>query len=128
MTEVICNSGLETIAKAVNGVAGMTAYTYMALGTSTTAPTASDTGLGAETSATGLERALATTSYEASNKAKWDHTWLNSSGGTVGINEWGIHNQATATSGDILAHGVFASTKNVEDGESIQITVTITFS
>jgi len=36
MTEVICNSGLETIAKAVNGVAGMTAYTYMALGTSTT--------------------------------------------------------------------------------------------
>ena len=128
MTEVLCNSAKEQIARGLNDQTTLIPYTWMALGTGSTAPAATDTALETETSATGLARAAATSSYEASYKSKWVHSFTTTSGGTIGINEWGIHNKAAAEANDILLHGVFASTKNIENNETLQLTITATLS
>ena len=128
MTEVACNCAKEQVARGLNNQTTLIPYTWMALGTGSTPPLATDTALETETSATGLARAAATCSYEASYKSKWVHSFTNTSGGTVGINEWGIHNKAAAEANDVLLHGVFASTKNIENNETLQLTITATLS
>lgn len=128
MTEEACNCALEQVAKGLNNETALIPYTWMALGTGSTPPAGTDTALETETSATGLARAAATCSYEASYKSKWVHSFTNTSGGTVGIREWGIHNKAAAEANDILLHGVFAADKNIEDNETLQLTITATLS
>lgn len=128
MTELTCNCAKEQVARGLNNQTALIPYTWMALGTGSTAPNATDTALETETSATGLARAAATCSYEASYKSKWVHSFTNTSGGTVGVREWGIHNKAAAEANDILLHGVFASDKNIENNETLQLTITATLS
>ena len=128
MTEVTCNCAKEQVARGLNNQTTLIPYTRMALGTGSTAPNAADTALETETSATGLARAAATCSYEASYQSKWVHSFTNTSGGTVGVREWGIHNKAAAEANDILLHGVFTSDKNIENNETLQLTITATLS
>ena len=128
MAEVVCNQGLIQVASGLNGAVALIPYTWMALGTGATAPDAADTALETETAATGLARAAATCSYEASYKAKWIKAFTNTSSGTVAVREWGIHNKAAAEANDMLIHGVFAAAKNIEDLETIQLTITATLS
>lgn len=128
MSDVVCNCGLEQLARGTNDQTTLIPYKWLALGTSATAANATDTALGAETSAAGLARAAATCSYEATHKSKWVHSFTNTSGGTVGVNECGIHNKATAEASDILIHSVFGSTKNIDNNETLQITATLTHS
>ena len=128
MTELTCNCAKEQAARGLNNQTTLIPYTWMALGTGSTPPVNTDTALETETSATGLARAAATCSYEASYKSKWVHSFTNTSGGTVGVREWGIHNKAAAEANDILLHGVFASDKNIENNETLQLTITATLS
>lgn len=125
MADVICNCGKEQIAKGTNNQTALIPYTWMALGTGSTAANATDTALETETSATGLARAAATCSYEADYKSKWVHTFTNTSGGTVAVYECGIHNKAAAEANDILLHSVFGAAKSIENNESLQITITV---
>ena len=128
MAEEVCNQGLIQLAKGINDDVTLVPYKWMALGTGSTAPDAADTALETETSTTGLARAAATCSYEASYKSKWVHSFTNTSGGAVGVREWGIHNKAAAEANDILIHGVYAADKNIENNETLQLTITATLS
>jgi hypothetical protein len=123
---LIVNAGLEYVSKLVNGVS-TNPFKYIALGTGTDIPESGDTGLTTETVATGLERALTTCEYVASYKAHIYHTFTNTSGGTVGLNEAGIFDTAV-TGGNMLAHRKFDIVKNVADDESILVEWTITIS
>ena len=122
---LIVDTGLEYMAKLLNGVS-TSPFEYIALGTDNTAAESGDTGLGAETSAAGLARAQGTGSYVSDYKAFLSHTFTNTSGGTVALEEAGLFDAAVA--GNMLAHRVFTSTKNIADDESILIEWTITVS
>jgi hypothetical protein len=128
----IVDKGLEGIARVINGVLGGTpAYTYfehMALGTDNTAETTSDTALGAEITTNGGARASSTVGYEASNKSTWVHTWTFT--GTLAIDECGVFDGATpgAANSNMLIRHVFAATKNVINGDQLQLTVKLTAS
>lgn len=102
---------------------------YIALGTSSTSVTTGQTTLGAETSATGLARALGTfsqiTTTTTNDTFKLTKTFTNTSGGTVVIEEIGIFN--ASSSGTMLSRAL-TGTKSVSNGESITATYTLVFS
>lgn len=58
------NTGLAAFIKRMGGDGSTAGFTYLALGTGTTAADATDTSLEAEITDSGLERASATVSYE----------------------------------------------------------------
>jgi hypothetical protein len=128
----IVDKGLEGIARVINGVLGSTpaytAFEYMALGTDNTAETTSDTELGSEITTNGGERASSTVGYEASNKSTWVHTWTFT--GTLAIDECGVFDGPTpdAANSNMLIRHVFAATKNVINGDQLQLTVKLTAS
>lgn len=80
------------------------------------------TTLETEITTNGGARAAATTAYEADYKAKWSKTFNFT--GALAINEYGVFNAASA--GTMLLRKKLATTKNVANGESLQITVTLT--
>ncbi|MBC2746257.1 MAG: hypothetical protein HF975_04475 [ANME-2 cluster archaeon] len=128
----IVDDGLEGVARVINGVLGGTpAYTYfehMALGSGSTAEANADTELDTEITTNGGARASATPGYEASNKSTWVHTY--SFTGALAINECGIFDGATpgAANSNMLLRHVFAATKNVINGDQLQLTVKLTAS
>lgn len=63
------NTGLAAFIKRLGGDVSTTAFTYLALGTGTTAANATDTALEAEIVDSGLARAAATVSYETTTTA-----------------------------------------------------------
>lgn len=128
----LTNKGLEGLARIVNAVFGgtpaYTAYDHMALGSDSTAENAADTELNTEITTNGGARAASTEAYEASYKSTWVHTWNFS--GALAIKECGVFDGATpgAANSNILMRHVFAATKNVINGDSLQLTMKLTFS
>jgi hypothetical protein len=122
----ICNCGKIGVAKRIADIDSAPAYTYMSVGGGTTTEAATQTGLTTEMSANGWDRVVATCTYEADYKTKWEGEFTNGIGFNVGLNELGIHNGSTPTAGDILLRHVFASTIPVEDGGTAVFAVTIT--
>lgn len=119
---IITNVGLEYIAKLINGVA-TNFFDYAAIGTGTTAETATDTALETEATTDGLARALATLSYETGYKAKFEKTWTYTGTG-VSITEWGIFDAAAA--GNMLARQVVsANPLSVNDTLTLTVRITI---
>jgi len=96
-------------------------FDYIALGTSGTAAAATQTTLGSEITTNGGERSAASGSRETTSVASDTAQLVNTFNftGTLAIQESGIFNDAN--SGDMLARQTF-TTKNVNNGDSLQVT------
>jgi hypothetical protein len=115
----IVNDGLERVARLINGN-NSTYFRAIAIGTGVTGVTNSDTELDTE-----LTRALATLTYEASYKSKFEYTFT--FGSNYAITEAGIFDSTTASGSIMLARTTFTA-KNVSATISLIVTATITVS
>jgi hypothetical protein len=114
-------AGLEYQARYTNQ-STVGAWKWIAIGTGSTAEDPTQTALVTELTGSGVARALATLSYEASYKSVWDYTFTNNTGGALGINEAGIFDQL-AVGGHMLMRHLFPSTKNIGIGETLEVTM-----
>ena len=116
----IVNAGKAALASRINGNGGEAAFTYLAVGTNSTAVSGSDTALGAETVGSGLSRAAATasrvTTSVTNDTARLSYTFTVS--GSVAITELGVFNNSSG--GTMLCRTVF-SALNVVSGDSLTI-------
>lgn len=121
LSNLVTTAGLAGVAARVNGSGSPAAYTYIALGTGTTAAASGDTALEAEITTVGGERASATVSLVTTDTtddtAQLQNTF--SFTGSLAITESGVLNAASA--GTLLARQVFSAI-NVASGDSLQVT------
>ena len=122
----MCNCGQLGVAKRINGVDAVPAYTFMSVGTGTTAEAATQTALITELTTGGFARVAATCSYQVDYTSKWVHEFTNSSGGDITINELGIHNGSTPTASDILLRHKFTSGIFVANTGKVEFSATVT--
>ena len=109
------------MASRVNGDGGEAAFTYIAVGTGTTAAAAGDTALQTETSTSGLARAAGTASRITTTKTN-DTAQVSkqfSVSGSVAVTEYGLLNAASV--GTLLARQVQAAI-NVVNGDTLTVT------
>lgn len=103
---LVTNVGKAAIAGLVGNTGAVTAFSYLALGTSNTAANVTDTTLGAEIVDSGLARALATVSRTTTSATNdtltLTYTWTAS--GTKTIQEIGVLN--ASSSGILLARKI----------------------
>lgn len=118
----IVNAGLTEVAKLIVGADSPVKFDYIALGSGTTAEANDQTALTTEITTNGGARAAAAASYEADYKGKLVKTF--SFTGTLSVNEVGVFNDASA--GDMLLRHKFSSTKAVENGDTLEVTVKVT--
>jgi hypothetical protein len=118
MTSMIMDVGLAEKAKLLNGIS-TTPFMWMALGTSGTAPVATQTALGAEITTNGGARKAATCGYETGYITVWSAVF--SFTGSLAIHELAILNALTG--GVMYLRHVWPAVKNVENGENILFTV-----
>lgn len=121
----ITNAGFAQIAL-LAGDASATPFTYLAVGTSSTAFAASQTALQAETVTNGLERAAATvsrvTTDVTNDTLQLAKTWTAT--GTVAVEEIGMFNASSA--GTMLGRAL-TTTKTVVNGETLAATYKVKF-
>ena len=117
------NDGLEYTVKILSGVSAAP-MKYMANGTGSTAESNTQTTLVSENTGGGMDRKVATCSYEADYKAKWIATWT-ASGGAEIVREIGIFDTATS-GGKMLMRHVYAADKTLADTEAITVTAVFT--
>lgn len=117
----IVNAGLALKAGLNNGSGSPTTPTYIAVGTGTTAVSASDTALVTETASSGLTRAAATVSLVTTSATNDTSQWLKSFSvtGTVAVTESGVFN--ASSTGTMLCRQTFSAV-NVVNGDTLQIT------
>lgn len=98
---LITNAGLAGVASRINGAGSEAAFTYLAVGTGTTAPSATDTALESEIVDSGLARTAATctrvTTTKTNDTAQLQTTFTVT--GSKNVTEIGILN---AASGGVL--------------------------
>lgn len=118
---LITSAGKAGGASRLNGSGGEAAFTYIALGTGTTAADVSDTTLETELATGGASRANSTASRTTTSVTNDTAQLVNtfSISATLAITESGILN--SASSGVLLARQVFSAI-NVVSGDSLQIT------
>jgi hypothetical protein len=121
---LVVNAGLAGVASRINGAGGEAAFTYIAIGTGTTAPAPTDTALQSEITTGGGARAAATTSRvttdtpndTAQNVVTFTFT------SSFAVTESGVFNAAgPPPAGTMLARQTFAAI-NVANGDSLQVT------
>lgn len=117
----IVNTGLERIAKLLNGVS-TTSFDVLAIGTGTTSVTNSDASLESE-----VTRAAATTTYEADYKAVFEKTFTFASGESYAITEAGAFDSLTV-SGSTMWNRTTFSAKNVDSNVDLIVKLTVTAS
>jgi len=109
------------------GNASAVPFLYMAVGTSSTAPSAGQTTLAAEITDTGLARALGTasqiTTTTTNDTFKLVYTWTAS--GTKVIEEVGVF---TASSAGVMLSRALTGTKTTQNGETLTATYTLALS
>lgn len=122
----ITNAGLAAMAGLVGNTGAITAFTYLALGTSSTAFSASQTALVAEIVDSGLARTAATitrsTTTQTNDTLQFDYTWTAS--GSKTVTEIGVFNASSL--GIMLARQLPASTA-VVSGQLFVVTYKIIF-
>lgn len=122
---LVVNAGLAQLAL-LAGDASATPFTYLAVGTSTTAVAASQTALQAEITDTGLARAAATvsrvTTTVTNDTLQLTYTWTAS--GSVTVEEIGVFN--ASSSGTMLSRALTGTTSLVS-GDQIQATYKVSF-
>lgn len=121
---LIIDAGLAGIASRYNGDGSEAAFTYIAVGDSDTAAAADQTTLVSEITGNGLARAAATASRETTTKTNDTAKLLKefTVTGTEAIKEVGIFNADTAGT---MGSRTVITTKNVDDGDTIEITYTL---
>lgn len=106
VNNIITNVGLAAVAGLTGNTGSITAFTYLAIGTSATAVAATDTTLGAEITDSGLTRSAATvsrvTTAQTNDTLQLTFTWTAS--GSKTVQEAGIFN--ASSSGIMLAHAL----------------------
>ena len=121
ISNTVVNSGLERIAKLLNGVSS-TNFSYIGIGEGTTAVTNSDTALETEVE---REQADSGGTYEADYKAIFEKTFTFSSGDSYAITEAGIFDQASASGSTMLDRFTF-SALNVGASTDLYVKITVT--
>ena len=120
---IITNAGKAAVAKLTGSGLGGTAFLAQAIGTSATAPAATDTTLTAEITTNGGARGASDTITQVTTTVTNDttqfvKTWTFIGGFTV--QETGILNNSSS-GGDLLAHALIGPT-TVVSGDSLQVT------
>jgi hypothetical protein len=115
----LVNSGLEKKAKLLNGVS-TTPIKWIAIGIGTAAEANDQTALDSEITTGGGARALATLSYEADYKAKWEHTFTFTS--TFDVIELGLFDQLSI-GGNMLMRHKFSVARHVESTDTLEIAI-----
>ncbi len=113
---LIVNVGKAEVAGLIGGVSGSTAFGYIAVGTGTTAESATDTALVNEVDRQASTNSLVTTSVTNDTlqmQATFNFT------ASYNITEYGIFNAATG--GDMLSRKTDTGTA-VNNGDSLQVT------
>jgi hypothetical protein len=127
LKNTITNAGLAAVAGLVGNTGSITAFTYLAVGTSSTAESAAHTALQAEITDSGLARASATvsrvTTTQTNDTLQLVYTWTAS--GSKTVEETGILN--AASTGTMLGRKLTGS-KAVASGETLQVTYKIVVS
>jgi len=118
---LIVNTGLERVAKLLNGVSS-TYLRAIAIGTDDTAVTNADTELGTE-----VARELATLTYESDYKAKFSKLFTFGSGESYTIKEVGVFDSAVA-SGSVMFNRALDAGKSVDSDTDLTVNVTVTCS
>lgn len=119
---LIVNAGLAEIAGLVGNTGSPTAFTYLAVGSASTAATATDTALETELTDGGLERAAATVTKQTTTVADDTLQLVKTFNvtGTKTVREVGVFNDAIA--GTMLSRSVLTSDKNLESGDTFTLT------
>ena len=123
MVGTIVNKGLEMMAKLLGGVS-TAPFKYIGLGSGTDAEAAGDTALTTEITTNGGARAEADVTYEAGYICKINKTFNIT--GDLAVNEVGVFN--ADADGDMLYRAKLAATRNLVNGDKVEIDVQITFS
>lgn len=127
ISNLVVSVGKAGAASRLNGAGGEAAFTYIALGTGTTAAAAGDTALQTEISTNGGGRANSTasrvTTTVTNDTAQLQNTFTFT--GSFAITESGVLNAASV--GTLLARQVFSAV-NVISGDNLQITWKFAFS
>lgn len=117
----VTNAGFAGVASRINAAGAEAAFTYIAVGTGTTAFAAGNTTLETELAVSGLSRAAATasrvTTTQTNDTAQLVLTY--SVSGTAAVTESGVLN--ASSSGVLLCRQTFSAI-NVVSGDSLQIT------
>lgn len=126
LRNTVTNTGLAEVANLVGDESSPTAFTYLAVGTGTTAAAATDTALESEITDSGLERAAATVSRVTTTVTNDTLQLLKSwtATGSKAVTECGAFNDPSA--GIMLGHQVFAAI-NVTSGDTLQLTYKFAF-
>ena len=123
---LVTNAGFAQLAL-LAGDASATPFTYIAVGTSSTAPAVTDTTLTAEITDTGLARVAGTvsrvTTTVTNDTYRVTTTWTAT--GSKTIEEVGVFNASSA--GTMLSHALTTS-KAVTNGETLTGTYSLRFS
>jgi hypothetical protein len=121
ISNLTTTTGKAGVASRINGSGGEAAFTYIGLGTGTTAAAIGDTTLETELAVSGLGRANSTasrvTTDTTNDTAQLVNTFTVS--GTAAVTESGVLN--ASSNGVLLARQVFSAI-NVVNGDSLQIT------
>lgn len=114
----LTNAGKVGIAKRINGVT-QNAFTFIAIGSGSTAEAATQTALVTEVTTNGGARAAGTATYVANYIARL--TKLFSFTGNVTLREVGIFDASSG--GNMLMRHVYAADKTYINGESVEIII-----
>ena len=121
LSNLITSAGKAGLASRVNGDGSEAAFTYIAVGTGTTAANVADTALQTETATSGLSRAAGTasriTTTVTNDTAQITKTFTVT--GSVAVTESGLLN--AASNGTLVARQVFSAV-NVVNGDSFAVT------
>lgn len=122
---IVTSAGKAQIALLI-GDASATPFTYLAVGTATTAVAVGQTALGAEITDTGLARASGTvsrtTTTVTNDTYQITYTWTAS--GSKTVEEVGVFNASSA--GTMLSRAL-TTTKSIVNGETLATTYTCSF-
>lgn len=121
---ILTNAGKVAAAKLLNGVDSVPTFTYIAIGSGSTAEAATQTQLVTEITANGGARAAATCSYVASNTAKWEKEFTFT--GNVTIREFGVF--SASSGGTMLVRHLLAADKAYVNGEKALVSISAVIS
>jgi len=125
---LITNAGKAAAAGLIANTGAVTAFTYFALGTSSTAAAVTDTTLGAEITDTGLARTAATisriTTSVTNDTLQFTYTWTAT--GVKTIQEVGIFN--ASSSGTMLTHKILSASITTANTDQVTVTYTLQLS
>ena len=123
----ITTAGKVETAKLICGSDSPVKFTYLELGTGSTAFAVGQTALVTAVTGSGLARAVATasivTTTVTNDTAQLVKEWTAS--GTVTVREVGLFNHVTTGSGDMLARKVLGTAKALVSGDTYEYTMKV---